>query len=98
MPGTLCNYKQHAVNFGKSIAITMPNYPNYRLGPLDGSPCDTLGLNNIPLAAFRVRAESLTFFRSTPKVLSSFSQGKNAAQAKNGLVIFPRLKPWVMSE
>ena len=27
-------------------------YPNYRLGPIDGSTCDTLGINNIPLADF----------------------------------------------
>jgi hypothetical protein len=31
----------------------MPVYPNYRLGPIDGSPCDTLGMNNYPLAGFR---------------------------------------------
>ncbi|MBK8966601.1 MAG: hypothetical protein IPM36_07930 [Lewinellaceae bacterium] len=31
----------------------MPNFPNYRLGPLDGSPCDTLGLDNLPAAHFR---------------------------------------------
>lgn len=31
----------------------MPNFPNYRLGPLDGSPCDTLGLNNEVAARFR---------------------------------------------
>ena len=29
-----------------------PYYPNYRLGPLDGSACDTLGLDNHPLAGF----------------------------------------------
>lgn len=58
MPGVECNYKQHAVDFGVSIAITMPNYPNYRLGPLDGSPCDTLGMDNIPLAEFRARTDS----------------------------------------
>ncbi|MBK9270514.1 MAG: T9SS type A sorting domain-containing protein [Saprospiraceae bacterium] len=32
---------------------TFPNFPNYRLGPLDGSICDTLGFNNIPFARFR---------------------------------------------
>ncbi|MBK8243938.1 MAG: T9SS type A sorting domain-containing protein [Saprospiraceae bacterium] len=32
---------------------TIPNHPNYRLGPIDGSPCDTLGINNIPVAEFR---------------------------------------------
>jgi PKD domain len=28
------------------------NFPHYRLGPIDGSPCDTLGINNDPLAAW----------------------------------------------
>lgn len=28
-------------------------YPNYRLGPLDNSSCDTLGINNLPAALFR---------------------------------------------
>ena len=32
---------------------TMPQFPNYRLGPLDGSPCDTLGIHNHPVAEFR---------------------------------------------
>jgi FOG: PKD repeat len=31
----------------------LPHFPNYRLGPLDGSPCDTLGLDNRPLAGWR---------------------------------------------
>lgn len=35
-------------NFGIGIY-----YPNYRLGPLDRSPCDTLGLDNRPVALFR---------------------------------------------
>ena len=35
----------------------MPNHPNYRLGPLDGSPCDTLALDNLPVANFRWELE-----------------------------------------
>ncbi len=31
----------------------LPHFPNYRLGPIDGSPCDTLGLDNHPLAGWR---------------------------------------------
>jgi PKD repeat protein len=30
-----------------------PYFPNYRLGPIDGSTCDSLGINNVPLARFR---------------------------------------------
>ena len=36
------------------------NFPHYRLGPLDGSPCDTLGLDNHPLANFRWEHEDST--------------------------------------
>ncbi|MGH1438404.1 MAG: hypothetical protein ACRBG0_28515, partial [Lewinella sp.] len=31
-------------------AFSIPNIPNHRLGPLDGRDCDTLGINNFPLA------------------------------------------------
>ncbi|MDQ3142673.1 MAG: PKD domain-containing protein, partial [Bacteroidota bacterium] len=34
---------------GKGI----PNMPNYRLGPIDGSSCDSLGIDNIPWAWWR---------------------------------------------
>jgi len=39
--------------------FTSPHFPNYRFGPLDGSPCDTLGLDNHPLAGFRYEADTL---------------------------------------
>ncbi|MBE2209881.1 MAG: PKD domain-containing protein [Saprospiraceae bacterium] len=45
-----------AYNFG-----TMPNHPYYGLGPWDGSPCDTLGIDNpAPRAAFEYTADSST--------------------------------------
>jgi hypothetical protein len=31
----------------------LPHFPNFRLGPVDGSPCDTLGLDNRPMAGWR---------------------------------------------
>jgi hypothetical protein len=41
------------ISFGKFVhGITSP-YPNYRLGPIDGSQCDSLGIDNFPLARFR---------------------------------------------
>ena len=36
-----------------SATRTIPNFPNFRLGPIDGSPCDTLDIDNLPLADFR---------------------------------------------
>jgi hypothetical protein len=55
--GLSCNVRQ-ALYMGAFMSSTQANYPNYRLGPLDGSPCDTLGMDNMPLAEFRVRSDS----------------------------------------
>lgn len=52
--GLACNFKQHGISlctFHKGGGL--PNVPNYRLGSIDGSICDSLGIDNIPIAAFR---------------------------------------------
>ena len=51
LKGMACEVKLRAELF--SVFGPEPHfYPNYRLGPIDGSTCDTLGINNIPLADF----------------------------------------------
>jgi type IX secretion system substrate protein len=39
---TLCDVQQHSVSLPTYNSGTIPNFPNYNLGPLIGSPCDTL--------------------------------------------------------
>ena len=51
--GTACKLRQHAINLTVPQGRSAPNIPNYRLGPLDGSPCDTLGLNNLATSRWR---------------------------------------------
>lgn len=51
--GAACNFIQRNINLLNYNAYGLPNNPYYRLGPLDGSPCDTLGLDNIPVAKYR---------------------------------------------
>jgi hypothetical protein len=46
-PGLSCNVNQHSFKMPTFNAYSMPNFPNYRLGPIDGSPCDTLGIDNL---------------------------------------------------
>ena len=46
--GLSCDVQQHAVELPRFYRRIIPNYPNYRLGPLSGSPCDTLA----PFASF----------------------------------------------
>ena len=56
-PGAQCGIELYAIRlpgFGEG-----PNlyYPNYRLGPIDGSSCDTLNIDNHPVALFRYDLE-----------------------------------------
>lgn len=52
-PGEACDVEQHGLRLPTRNFVSIPNNPYYRLGPLDGSPCDTLGLNNYPVAKYR---------------------------------------------
>lgn len=72
-PAADCRFLQHHIDLKVPNGRSAPNLPNFRLGPLDGSPCDTLGLNNIPVARWRfeedqsgwrydVRFTDLSFF------------------------------------
>jgi len=56
--GEACSFRQHALYIPNN-PWTIPNFPHYRMGPLDGSPCDTLGMDNHPVAKFRYEADSL---------------------------------------
>jgi PKD repeat protein len=53
LPYPDCNVEQHGIHLPTYNSASLPNFPNYRLGPLDGSPCDTLGLDNHPIAKYR---------------------------------------------
>jgi len=51
------NVKLPALNF---VTIpNFPNFPNFRLGPVDGTECDSLGLDNIPVAHWRYERDTL---------------------------------------
>jgi len=40
--GERCKVEQHAIQLGVNNLFIIPNTPNYRLGRLKGSPCDTI--------------------------------------------------------
>ncbi|WP_367391129.1 PKD domain-containing protein [Lewinella sp. LCG006] len=52
--GLACDLVQHDIHLPNNNAFTLANHPNYRLGPIDGSPCDTLGIDNLPRAYYRI--------------------------------------------
>jgi hypothetical protein len=44
-PGLACNMEQHGIDLERYFSNSLPNHPNYHLGPVDGSECDSLGIN-----------------------------------------------------
>ena len=42
--GLACEVRQHAIELANRHFAAMPNYPNYRLGALAGSMCDTISV------------------------------------------------------
>ena len=55
--GLACNVEQHAYILPARTSVLTPNFANYNLGPIDGSTCDTLGINNLPIARFQWNVE-----------------------------------------
>jgi hypothetical protein len=48
LPGLLCNLVSHTDTLQNNPSFVYPsNFANFRLGPIDGSACDTLGINSI---------------------------------------------------
>jgi len=70
--GEACTVRQHSIFMPTGISRGIPNFPHYRLGPLDGSPCDTLGLDNDPIAKYRYEADSIDYLRLRFTDLSYF--------------------------
>ncbi len=66
------NVRQHSIFMPRAFQRTVPNIPEFRIGPLDDSPCDTLGLNNNPVAKFRYEADTLDHLRLRFTDLSYF--------------------------
>lgn len=61
LKGTACDLRQHAIKI--TMQNSLPSFPNYRLGPIDGSPFDTLGIDNIPVPEFRYDQDTLNFLK-----------------------------------
>ena len=71
-PGLACKYEQHGIVLPTYNAFSMPSFPNYRQGPLDGSACDTLGLDNHPVARWRYEQDTTDVLHIAFRDLSYF--------------------------
>ncbi len=70
--GKDCGFEQHGMELPAYVKIGSPNIPYFRSGPIDGSMCDTLGINNSPIADFRYEIDSVTPYLVRFKDLSYF--------------------------
>jgi len=59
--GEACNIEQHAIQLPTLNSFSIPNYPFFNLGPLDGSSCDFLGIDNLPKAKFRYEQDTIDY-------------------------------------
>jgi hypothetical protein len=57
--GLLCDLRQHDIKLPAHNSVGSPTMPYFRLGPSDGSLCDTLGINNLPIAYFKYTADTI---------------------------------------
>jgi hypothetical protein len=57
--GTACGFEQHDLELPVYNGWKMPNFPYFRLYDLDGSPCDTLGIDGPIVATEEVEEEEL---------------------------------------
>lgn len=56
-----CDVRQHTLLMPTGFHRGIPNFPTYRLGSEDGSVCDTLSLDNHPVAKFRYEVDTLDY-------------------------------------
>jgi len=57
--GSGCDFQQPGIRLPCYNANSFPHFPNYRLGPLDGSACDTLEIDNLPISWWRSEQDTL---------------------------------------
>ena len=63
LKGINCDFRLRGIVLPTNIACGLGNYPNYRLGPIDSSLCDSLGINNNPIAMFRYTQDTANFLK-----------------------------------
>lgn len=57
LPGDSCNFEMYAIQMPHTYAGTVPNFPNFELGSMAGSTCDTI-FQTPPIAAFTYLQDS----------------------------------------
>ncbi|MFZ1257536.1 MAG: PKD domain-containing protein [Saprospiraceae bacterium] len=69
--GKDCDFKPHSV-WSPTVKTAIPSFPNFRLGPIDGSTCDTLGIDNIPWCHWRYDQDTSDYLNFNFTDLSAY--------------------------
>lgn len=93
-PGMACQYEQRAVKLPARNSNSVPNFPYFRLGPLDGSPCDTLGLDNHPRAWYRYEQDTLNPLLVEFRDLSYYEPATWSWNFGDGSPLYAGRHPW----
>jgi PKD repeat protein len=56
-----CMVQQRGLSLATYNFVSMPNFPHFRVGPIDGSICDSLGIDNQPQAYFRADLDTMGY-------------------------------------
>ena len=96
--GFACDLVQHGVELPAYYSNGLPNHPNYHLGPVLGSVCDSLGLGVQELQA-PLAAASASPNPSTGRVSLSYGAQREAGEltvldAQGRVVLHERLPAW----
>jgi hypothetical protein len=68
--GTKCNFQLRGVELPALMFGSVPAMPNYKLGPIDQSFCDTLGIDNLPIAEFGYQQDTNQYLQISFRDLS----------------------------
>ncbi|MBV6405232.1 MAG: hypothetical protein GFGODING_01999 [Flavobacteriales bacterium] len=97
--GMVCNMEQHDVPLPTYFTNSLPNHPNYHLGPVDGSICDSLGINAGVPAALLEAGIKVYPNPSTGAFTVSYPAQPHVGELEvrdlsGRLVLHERLPPW----
>ncbi|MBV6474407.1 MAG: hypothetical protein JPMHGGIA_02713 [Saprospiraceae bacterium] len=66
-----CDFRKHNVLI-PTIKTVMPSFSKFRLGPIDGSICDSLGIDNIPWCHWRYDQDTSDYLKFEFTDLSAY--------------------------
>jgi hypothetical protein len=97
LPGLSCSVNQHSVQIPAFNFNTIPNHPNYFLGALAGSPCDTLlgvGIDESEEINLAIAPNPVTDYGTLSFPVQNHEGQLEIINALGEIVIQSKIAPW----